>query len=173
MLWPRVVARLNITRSPSTETCSIITTASAPAGTAAPVMICTHSPAPTAPSKPLPARISPMRAQRRARPRVIGAHGEAVADGAIEGRIVAIGLHRLGQHAPAGARKLDGFGDERRAQRACGGNDFLPRVLEGKHFAAQSQEANCVPEATMVASRSGPVEIIPISTSSWSEMNFR
>ena len=57
-------------------------------------------------------------AQRRARPRVVGAHGEAVANGAIEGRIVAIRLHRLGQHAPAGARKLDCFrGREEGAER--------------------------------------------------------
>ena len=106
--------------------------------------------------------------------RVVGAHGEAVARRAIEGRIVAVRHHRLGQHAPAGARKLDCFrGREEGAAREPVAMIFLPRVLEGKHFAAQSQEANCVPDATMVASRSGPVEIIPISTSSWSEMNFR
>ena len=57
---PRVAGRLSIMRSPSIETCSIITTASAPAGTAAPVMICTHSPGPTTPSNPLPALISPV-----------------------------------------------------------------------------------------------------------------
>ena len=37
----------------------------------------------------------------------------------------------------------------------------------------QSQDANCVSGVTMVASRSGPVEIMPISTPSSPEMNFK
>jgi hypothetical protein len=105
-------------------------------------------------------------AQRGARSDILGAQGEAIADGTIERRIIAIRRDGLGQHASAGARKLDRFRGERAAQSANRGDHFFAGFFEGEHCRAQSQDANCVPEATMEASRSGPVEIMPISTSS-------
>ena len=60
MFCPSSTTRSNRTRSPSRVVCSIITTASAPAGTAAPVMICRQVPAARASLTVSPALISPI-----------------------------------------------------------------------------------------------------------------
>src|SRR5579872_390266 len=52
--------RSMITNSPSRSVCSTMTTASAPRGTGAPVMISTASPGPTSPGNVSPARTSPI-----------------------------------------------------------------------------------------------------------------
>jgi len=75
-------------------------------------------------------------AQRRARRGIFGAQGEAVADGAVKRRIIPIGSNGLCKHAPAGARKLHGFGRQRAAQFADRSDHFFASFLEGKHFAA-------------------------------------
>src|SRR5712691_2136042 len=59
MFCPACADRSNRTTSPSRLVCSIITTASAPAGTAAPVMICKQVPAASASLTVSPALISP------------------------------------------------------------------------------------------------------------------
>ena len=114
--------------------------------------------------------------QRRIRRRNIGgAHRESVARRAVKGRVVAIGDHGIGQHAPAGASKVHNFTGGLMPLAFCDLDDFLPRRrVREQHLARlQSQDDMRDPGTTMVASRSGPVEIIPTSTPSWSEMNFR
>ena len=59
MFCPRCAARSNRTKSPSRLECSIITTASAPDGTAAPVMICQQVPSANDSLTTSPALISP------------------------------------------------------------------------------------------------------------------
>src|SRR5712664_248096 len=59
MFCPACAARSNRTTSPSRCVCSIITTASAPGGIAAPVMICTQVPAASGSLTASPALISP------------------------------------------------------------------------------------------------------------------
>ena len=63
-------------------------------------------------------------------------------------------------------------GDQVRVGRSIPENfdDDRASLFEGQH---QSQDASFVPRGTIVASRSGPVEIIPISTCSSSETKFR
>ena len=55
--------------------------------------------------------------------------------------------------------------------RSCAGAGSAPHPKKARR--RYSQEASFVPGMTKVASRSGPVEIMPISTPSSSEMNFR
>ncbi len=157
----------SVTRSPSMATCSIITTASAPARhrrTGHDLHALTGSDGRA--RKSLPALISPTQRNVRTEHRVVGgAQGESIAHGTIERRVVAIGSNGLRQHAAAGARKLDRFRRQRSAQRSNAWRSLFRGLLRRTACAAQlSQDANCVPEATIVASRSGPVEIMPIST---------
>ena len=71
-------------------------------------------PGPTTPSKVPPARSSPMHSSRApGRGRIRGTHGEAVARGAIEGRIIAVGRHMLGQDAAKRLLDFDGFAAQR------------------------------------------------------------
>ncbi len=77
--------------------CSTITTASAPAGMGAPVMISTACPGPTSPANRSPARTSPMTSQLARQ--VDGAHGIAVAHRARQRGSVAVGGNVFGQHA--------------------------------------------------------------------------
>ena len=97
-----------MTKSPSSRVYSCITTAFAPRGTGAPVRMRTHSPGPTVPSKATPARLSPIRRKFRAGlGKVGGAHSEAIANRAIERRIIAVGDDVFGEDATESAARVD------------------------------------------------------------------
>ncbi len=128
-----------------------------------------------------PARLSPtIRSFAPGCSRIRGAHGEAIANGAIKGRIIAVGdecFRRACGPGRAQDRRANSIVSVLRrapAGRSCGDTSMtFARASSTESMAAQSQEASLVPVGTIVASRSGPVEIMPISSSSWSEMKFR
>ena len=92
---------------PPVSTCSSIITASAPAGTGAPVMISHAAPRGSGPDGACPARVEPATASGRCARGLRSPAGEAVAGGARKGRLVAVGTERLRQHPPGCPRKRD------------------------------------------------------------------
>ena len=86
-------------RPPEFSTCSSIMTASAPAGTGAPVMISQAVAARQRARWRIAGAGGAGDGERPMRGSFRGAAGEAVARGAGEGRLVAVGVERLGEHA--------------------------------------------------------------------------
>ena len=84
-----------------------MTTAFAPGGTGAPVMISIASPRRSVPCEQSP-RAHLTRYPQRPR-HVFEMHGEAVAHGTVEWWIVAVGNGIFGQHAPAAFVQRDAF----------------------------------------------------------------
>ena len=122
--------------------CSTITTASAPAGSGAPVMISTQVPGATVPANTAPAATSPIRFSVTGRigtgpGHVRRPHGESVARGAMKRRLVAIGAHVGRQHPPlrlAERELLAGPGSTGQGSRHLA-NDGRARLQEREgHF---------------------------------------
>ena len=92
---------------PPASTCSSIITASAPAGTGAPVMISHAAPGGSGPDGACPARVEPATASGRCARGLRSPAGKAVAGGARKGRLIAVGTERPRQHPAGCPRKLD------------------------------------------------------------------
>ncbi len=117
-------------------------------------------------------------AQLRARLGCVGgAHCKTIANRTIEWRIVAVGDDVFGENAAERSGRRDAEIESLRVQErrphAESISITLARAASKEIIAGYSHAASFVPRGTMVASRSGPVEIIPISTWSSSEMKFR
>ena len=115
-------------RRSSRVTCSTMTTASAPRGTGAPVMISTASP-----DSPRRKRLAGahLADDQRAR-RIRGPHGESVANRAGERRIIAIGPSIAGKHAPRGAVEPHFIDGRRCARRGDSVDHQRARIVERK-----------------------------------------
>ena len=82
----------------------------------------------------------------------------------------------LGENAPKRSRgrlrDIDFFEFQGRARAVTTSMTFA-RASSTESMERYNHDASLVPRGTIVASRSGPVETIPISASSLSEMKFR
>ena len=144
---PSTAGRSIRTRRPSsvTSVSSTITTASAPGGSGAPVMIRMAPPGSTGPVGAAPAAIVPSTRSSTGDGRGVGgADGEAVDGRVVEGRDLLGRVHVLGRHVAERVAQADRHHRQRRAGR----QDLPPGVVEGDHLAeGNAGDRGSVPSA--------------------------